>query len=66
MPSYPTHVTEVFKDRWNQSGSSEILTTQHHEGKGCTVVFVNLKVQFVKTKDLGKLKWDAPVSKPDN
>ena len=66
MPSYSTVLTKVFKDRWNQSGGLEILTTQHHKGKGCNVVFVNLEVEFVKTKDLGKLKWAAPVSKSDD
>jgi len=66
MPSYVKGETKVFKNRWNQSGGSEILTTQHHNGKGCNVVFMDAHVQFVKTKDLGKLKWAAPVSKSDN
>ncbi len=25
---------------WNQSGGAELLTTKHHEGKGCNVLFV--------------------------
>jgi len=43
---------------WNQSGGPEILTTDNHRGKGCNVLFVNLKAEFVKTEDLDDLKWD--------
>ncbi|MBW7988875.1 MAG: hypothetical protein FVQ84_02480 [Planctomycetes bacterium] len=42
---------------WNQSGGSEILTTDYHQGKGCNVLFADLQVEFVKTEDLGNLKW---------
>jgi tetratricopeptide (TPR) repeat protein len=48
---------KVYRDRWNQSGGPEILTTEHHEGEGCNVVFGDMSVRFVKTKDLPKLKW---------
>ena len=52
--------TKVYKLRWNQVGGPELLTTENHEGEGCNVAFVSTRAEFVKTKDLGKLKW-----KPD-
>ena len=55
--SYRNPEAKVYKDRWNQSGGVEILTTEHHKDKGCNVVFVNLQIEFVKAKDIGKLKW---------
>ena len=42
---------------WNQSGGPEILTTDNHEGDGCTVLFADSHVAFVKTEDLDDLKW---------
>jgi prepilin-type processing-associated H-X9-DG protein len=48
---------KVFKNRWNQSGGAEILTTRHRKGEGCNVVFIDTHVQFVKTEDLEKLNW---------
>lgn len=42
---------------WNQSGGAELLTTENHQGKGCSVLFTDLHVEFVKTEDLSKLKW---------
>jgi hypothetical protein len=49
--------TKVYKLRWNQVGGPEILTTGNHKGKGCNVAFVDMPVEFVKTRKLGKLKW---------
>jgi hypothetical protein len=45
---------------WNQSGGPEILTTENHQGDGCSVLFLDSHVEFVKTEDLDDLKW-----KPD-
>jgi len=45
------------KPGWNQNGGPELLTTENHQGKGCTVLFTDLHVEFVKTGDLAKLKW---------
>ncbi|MDH4238879.1 MAG: DUF4190 domain-containing protein [Phycisphaerae bacterium] len=42
---------------WNQVGGPEILTTDNHQGEGCNVLFADNHVEFVKTKDLKKLKW---------
>jgi hypothetical protein len=54
---YGNPKTKVYKDRWNQSGGAEILTTEHHKVKGCNVVFVNLQIKFVETENLGQLRW---------
>jgi hypothetical protein len=48
----------VYKNRWNQCGGPEILTTQHHY-KGCYVAFVSVEVQRVEPNELPKLKWKA-------
>jgi len=42
---------------WNQVGGPELLTTDNHQGLGCNVLFVDNHVEFVKTRDLDKLKW---------
>lgn len=42
---------------WNQTGGPEMLTTDNHQGLGCNVLFIDNHVNFVKTKDLDKLKW---------
>jgi len=44
---------------WNQAGGPEILTTENHNGEGCTIVFNDLHVDFVRTEDLDDLKWTA-------
>jgi prepilin-type processing-associated H-X9-DG protein len=49
--------TRVHRLRWNQLGGPEILTTENHKGKGCNILFVDGRVEFVKTKNLSKLKW---------
>lgn len=49
--------TRVYKLRWNQSGGPEILTTEYHDGEGCMVLFNDGSVDFVRTKELSKLKW---------
>jgi hypothetical protein len=51
--------TKVYKNRWNQVGGPEILSTEHHKGEGCNVAFVDMSVRFVKAGDLAKLKWKA-------
>lgn len=48
----------VYKDRWNQIGGKEILTTEYHAGKGCHVLFADGTVKFVKTKHLATLRWE--------
>jgi prepilin-type processing-associated H-X9-DG protein len=45
------------KPGWNQSGGSELLTTENHHGEGCNVAFCDGHVSFIKTGDINKLKW---------
>lgn len=54
---------EVYKLRWNQVGGPELLTTENHKGKGCNVLFNDIHVDFVKTENLGQLKWKAEETK---
>ncbi|MDY0356493.1 MAG: hypothetical protein RBR19_11480 [Sedimentisphaerales bacterium] len=42
---------------WNQFGGSELLTTENHKGQGCSVLFVDGSIQFVKAKEVDELKW---------
>ena len=44
---------------WNQAGGPELLTTKHHEGQGCNVLFVDGAIRFVKTEDIPRLKWEG-------
>ena len=50
---------EVRKDKWNQHGGPEILTLNHHGGKGCNVYFAGGYCNWVKAKDIKNLKWVA-------
>jgi hypothetical protein len=47
------------KPGWNQSSGPEILSTENHNVEGCNIVFMDCRVDFVKTEDLNKLKWTA-------
>lgn len=50
---------KVYKQRWNQVGGPEILTTENHKGKGCNILFNDGHVEFVKPERLGELKWEV-------
>ncbi|MCP4261346.1 MAG: hypothetical protein GY774_28175 [Planctomycetes bacterium] len=45
------------KGSWNQAGGPEILTLENHNGKGCSVLFNDGSVEFIKADQLGELKW---------
>jgi len=61
LSEIPGDVVLLFecKPGWNVAGGPELLTTENHRGEGCSVAFADTHVQFVKTEDLGKLKWQA-------
>ncbi|MHC4396656.1 MAG: DUF4190 domain-containing protein [Planctomycetota bacterium] len=42
---------------WNQSGGPEILTVANHNGEGCSVLFNDLSVEFVRAEFINDLKW---------
>ncbi len=50
---------------WNQAGGPELLTTKYHEGEGCGVLFVDGHVEFVKTQDIPRLKWEGKVDRKE-
>jgi prepilin-type processing-associated H-X9-DG protein len=62
-PNSPPDVVLVFEcdPGWNRSGGAELLTTSHHEGKGCNVLFVDGSVKFVKTEEIPLLRWQGEV-----
>jgi prepilin-type processing-associated H-X9-DG protein len=49
---------KIYIDRWNQVGGPEDITTEYHKGIGCNVLFGDGHSEFVKTKDLGGLRWE--------
>ena len=55
------NVVLLFESRpgWNQFGGPELLTTENHEGQGCNVSFVDGTVKFVRTEELGDLRWQG-------
>jgi prepilin-type processing-associated H-X9-DG protein len=58
-PNSPPDMVLLFETKggWNQFGGPEILTTENHEGKGCNILFADGTTKFVKTGELGQLKW---------
>jgi prepilin-type processing-associated H-X9-DG protein len=44
------------KLRWNQVGGPAILTTEHHKGEGCNILFGDGHVEFVKKEEIPKLR----------
>jgi len=48
------------KGGWNQFGESDILSTDNHQSqgrRGCTVLFNDGSVKFIRPKDIDKLNW---------
>ena len=41
----------------NVVGGPEMLSTERHKGEGCNIVFADGHTQFVRTRELGDLKW---------
>ncbi len=58
-PSSPADMVLLFETKGgsNQFGGPEILTTENHENKGCNILFADGTSKFVKTEQLGQLKW---------
>jgi len=65
-PNSPNDVVLLFETKggWNQFGGPKLLTVENHEGKGCIILFNDSHVDFIKTENLGELKWgDEPENK---
>jgi hypothetical protein len=62
-PNSPNDVVLLVETKggWNQYGGPEILTTENHAGKGCTVLFNDGTIEFVETRRIRMLRWsDGP------
>ncbi|MBN2019066.1 MAG: hypothetical protein JW749_02440 [Sedimentisphaerales bacterium] len=44
---------------WNQNGGAELLSTKHHEGKGCNILLNDGRLQFISTENFYKLRWGS-------
>ena len=55
----PANTVLLFETKggWNQFGSAEILTTEHHKGEGCNILFNDGTVKFVRKEKQSELKW---------
>lgn len=58
-PNSPPDMVLLFETHpgWNQTGGTEILSTENHQGDGCNIIYVDRHIQFVRTKDLKNLRW---------
>ena len=58
-PNSPADTVLLFETKggWNKSGGPEILNCENHYVKGCNILFNDGRVEFVKPKNLSKLKW---------
>ena len=48
----------VYKDRWNQVGGVEILTTEYYLGEECLVLFADGHAELIKKEELDTLRWE--------
>ena len=58
-PNSSNNIVLLFESKggWNQYGGPELLCFDTHYIKGGNVLFNDGRVEFVKPKDAGKLKW---------
>jgi len=59
LAELPPDLVLLFESKpgWNKAGGPEILTTEHHEGEGCNVLFADGRVEFIKADKISELKW---------
>jgi prepilin-type processing-associated H-X9-DG protein len=59
LAELPPDLVLLFESKpgWNKTGGPEILTTEHHEGKACNVLFVDGRIKFVGVDKISELKW---------
>lgn len=60
-PNSPPDVVLMFEtnDGWNQAGGPELLVNSSHIKieKGCNILFVDGRVEFVEAEDVNELRW---------
>ncbi len=59
-PQSPPDMVLLFETTggWNQSGGSELLSTENHHGDGANIVFCDFHVKFVKKEGFDNLRWE--------
>jgi hypothetical protein len=58
-PNSPPDMVLLFESRggWNEFGGAEIVSFKNHRGRGCTVLFKDGSVRFIRTEEFGDLRW---------
>lgn len=57
-PYAPENLKEwISESAWNQVGDISIISFDHHAGLGCNILFADGHVEFVRKKDIPKLRW---------
>lgn len=58
-PSGASDMVLLFESKsgWNQYGGEELLKLGKHVDKGCSILFNDGHIEFVRQIDLAKLKW---------
>jgi len=69
-PESPKNVVLLFEadSGWNQHGGPELMTFDHHQPRGCNVLFNDGTVRFITPEKAGVLNWgvDATSLAPTN
>ena len=60
LADIPNDVVLIFETEpvKHPSGGADSITSQHHYGKGAVVLFADLHIEFIKTKDFNDLRWE--------
>ena len=58
-PNLPSDTVLLFETKggWNRFSGLELLTLGNHDGKGCSVLFNDGHVEFVKKERIADLNW---------
>jgi prepilin-type processing-associated H-X9-DG protein len=67
LAELPPDLVLLFESKpgWNMAGGPEILTTEHHEGEGCNVLFVDGHVELIGTDEISELRWTISENNSD-
>ncbi len=58
-PNSPLDTVLLFEGigGWNQVGSVKLVNFDNHDSKGCTMLFCDYSIRFVKPEEVGQLSW---------